>query len=310
MSKRYRRKKYNDDYLDLIGIAILGIITYIIKFIINNWKIIIYTAITIIIVIILIMNRKKFKEIYEHYYMKKLKKKSQLYLNTEKLNNKYNLHELNNFIDYYNISNKSSLESCNIDDYLMMTINDKYDKLLEYKKKYDELTHIYSIYLKEYDELKKYINEEEAKEIKISIKKYNKYQNKIFEENKIKRNYEFRVVIYINYRSKKGKVRKNIYKSYDPKHFLEILNEYKTIKNKKKINEINSRIERAKMSASMRYDVFKRDNFTCTICGKSKKDGVQLEVDHIIPVSKGGKTVMSNLQTLCDRCNRGKSNKL
>lgn len=62
MSKRYRRKKYNDDYLDLIGIAILGVITYIIKFIINNWEIIIYTAITIIIVIILIMNRKKLKK--------------------------------------------------------------------------------------------------------------------------------------------------------------------------------------------------------------------------------------------------------
>ena len=67
--------------------------------------------------------------------------------------------------------------------------------------------------------------------------------------------------------------------------------------------------ERAKMSASLRYDVMKRDNFRCTICGRSADDGVTLHVDHIKPVSKGGKTEMSNLRTLCDYCNLGKSDK-
>ena len=67
--------------------------------------------------------------------------------------------------------------------------------------------------------------------------------------------------------------------------------------------------ERAKMSASLRYDVMKRDNFRCTICGRSADDGVILHVDHIKPVSKGGKTEMSNLRTLCDYCNLGKSDK-
>jgi len=67
--------------------------------------------------------------------------------------------------------------------------------------------------------------------------------------------------------------------------------------------------ERAKMSASLRYDVMKRDHFRCTICGRSADDGVTLHVDHIKPVSKGGKTEMSNLRTLCDYCNLGKSDK-
>ncbi|MBR2352886.1 MAG: HNH endonuclease, partial [Clostridia bacterium] len=43
--------------------------------------------------------------------------------------------------------------------------------------------------------------------------------------------------------------------------------------------------------------------------GATSRDGVKLEVDHIIPVSKGGKSTLDNLQTLCERCNRGKGTK-
>lgn len=69
-------------------------------------------------------------------------------------------------------------------------------------------------------------------------------------------------------------------------------------------------IKRKSLSKSLRYDVFKRDNFSCQLCGRTpQEDGVKLEVDHIIPVSKGGTNDMSNLQTLCFDCNRGKSNK-
>ena len=64
--------------------------------------------------------------------------------------------------------------------------------------------------------------------------------------------------------------------------------------------------QRRKVNDSLRYDILKRDKFRCCICGATANDGVKLEVDHIIPVSKGGKSEKSNLQTLCERCNRGK----
>lgn len=67
--------------------------------------------------------------------------------------------------------------------------------------------------------------------------------------------------------------------------------------------------ERSKLNASLRYDVLKRDNFRCVICGRSAADGVTLHVDHIKPISKGGKTELNNLRTLCDYCNLGKSDK-
>lgn len=61
------------------------------------------------------------------------------------------------------------------------------------------------------------------------------------------------------------------------------------------------------VSKRIRFEVFKRDKFTCQYCGKSAPD-VILEVDHIDPKSKGGKDDIMNLVTSCYDCNRGKSN--
>lgn len=58
------------------------------------------------------------------------------------------------------------------------------------------------------------------------------------------------------------------------------------------------------------WTVLARDKWKCRSCGRTaKEDGVLLEVDHIIPRSKGGNDDISNLQTLCKKCNIGKSNK-
>ena len=62
-------------------------------------------------------------------------------------------------------------------------------------------------------------------------------------------------------------------------------------------------------SPRLRFQVLARDKFTCRFCGASpaKDTSVNLHVDHIVPWSKGGKTTLSNLQTLCSTCNLGKS---
>lgn len=67
--------------------------------------------------------------------------------------------------------------------------------------------------------------------------------------------------------------------------------------------------EHAKVTRAMRYDVLRRDGFKCVRCGRGREDGVKLHVDHIVPVSRGGKSTMDNLQTLCEDCNCGKGNK-
>lgn len=79
--------------------------------------------------------------------------------------------------------------------------------------------------------------------------------------------------------------------------------------NSKYVYQQSKDYERSLLTKSMRYDVLRRDGYRCQLCGRSANDGVILHVDHVIPVSRGGRTVMSNLRTLCEECNLGKGAK-
>lgn len=56
----------------------------------------------------------------------------------------------------------------------------------------------------------------------------------------------------------------------------------------------------------LRFEIFKRDDFTCRYCGRRSPE-VVLEVDHIVPVAGGGTDDPINLTTSCWTCNSGKS---
>ena len=70
--------------------------------------------------------------------------------------------------------------------------------------------------------------------------------------------------------------------------------------------------QRALMTRKLRAYIKERDNYTCCICKNSvyNEPNLLLEVDHIIPISKGGMTEENNLQTLCWKCNRAKADKI
>ena len=73
-----------------------------------------------------------------------------------------------------------------------------------------------------------------------------------------------------------------------------------------KINILcDSMAKREHIPARLRHEVFKRDKYRCRECGATNKE-TTLEIDHIVPVAKGGSNNLSNLQTLCKACNRAK----
>ena len=65
-------------------------------------------------------------------------------------------------------------------------------------------------------------------------------------------------------------------------------------------------VKRKTIKPSLRFEILKRDDYRCQMCGVTAKDGATLEIDHIHPVSKGGTNEPDNLQVLCRDCNAGK----
>lgn len=150
-------------------------------------------------------------------------------------------------------------------------------------------------------------NYESSNRSKYSLKKFNRIENRVFKSLVYKKE-DFLITLNLEvyYQSNKGNVNESKYSKFT---FEDLSIMYNDWVNGNKFKETIKQ-ERKIMNDDIRYNVLKRDNYTCQICGVTVKDGAKLHVDHLIPVSKGGKTVMSNLQTLCDRCNIGKSNKI
>jgi hypothetical protein len=61
-------------------------------------------------------------------------------------------------------------------------------------------------------------------------------------------------------------------------------------------------------TTSQKKAILEKDGYKCVVCGKGKREGVELHVDHIIPKSKGGKACIENGQTLCSQHNFLKKN--
>lgn len=141
--------------------------------------------------------------------------------------------------------------------------------------------------------------------LKVPYEKYHEYEEELVNNALLTPITMIEFVCQAMYVSPKGKnsyLRKKTYTITDfqvHKRHIEELEKQKETKV----------YQRRTMTQSLRYDIMKRDGFRCVLCGRGAEDGVKLHVDHIIPVSKGGKTVRSNLRTLCEDCNVGKRDK-
>jgi len=87
--------------------------------------------------------------------------------------------------------------------------------------------------------------------------------------------------------------------------FLDEIDGHTVMPETMKLTLIGSDARRTSIGLKKRIFVLERDDYTCVKCGRKTNEG-RLEVDHIIPVSKGGTDELNNLQTLCFECNRGK----
>lgn len=78
----------------------------------------------------------------------------------------------------------------------------------------------------------------------------------------------------------------------------------KALEGRKMTDQQNNHV-RVPVSKKLRFEVFKRDKFTCQYCGARAPEAI-LQCDHIVPVASGGATDILNLTTSCQPCNSGK----
>ncbi len=140
--------------------------------------------------------------------------------------------------------------------------------------------------------------------IGFSETKFNNIEKQLIDSSIISdKVYNIAAHVIVNYVNKNYDI---IYKKDRYVEYNELVSIYEEWKNSKKY-KVTTEKERKLMNYSLREEVLKRDGYKCVVCGKTEQDGVRLEIDHIIPVSKGGQSTISNLQTLCSSCNAKKN---
>lgn len=166
---------------------------------------------------------------------------------------------------------------------------------------------------KEFDYLIKYFNMNFDKESIPYFKNFLELVNNIENEIPNKKAYIKRLNSYfptftLTYTSPKGRSHLEHSVYFNSVKISEILNKIETLYDKKSFITT----QRKMMTANLRQQILERDHYTCQKCGNNrmKEPNLLLEIDHIIPVSKGGLTEPNNLQTLCWKCNRSKSNNI
>lgn len=250
------------------------------------------------------INTDKHKEFVQSYSTT-LKKLSEL-------NTLYHFFDNVSFDMSYTYDNEHFFDLINCQDYLIYQLQFKQRKIIEQIKKIKQNEINYNKYLNKLKELPPigtysvpYGNLKKQKLIEIESKLYNKML--------LTPCISFRIAVSLYRSSMDGMIydKKIEYFNADTILFLinRLNNKNGTYFNDKEIWDSVSIVERGKVSNRMRFSIYERDGYRCRNCGISEKYA-KLEIDHIIPIAKGGKTEYNNLQTLCHKCNVEKSDSL
>lgn len=137
-------------------------------------------------------------------------------------------------------------------------------------------------------------------------------EKEIFEDETFESPEDFEVKIILYYAKMNGEVVGNKAQTFDRAEVMNLIDRLNDRNgyyyNDRGIWDSLCRVERGKVSNKLRIRVYERDGYKCRYCGRGE-DECSLQIDHIKPISKGGKSIYDNLQTLCEDCNKQKDNK-
>ncbi len=227
---------------------------------------------------------KELKQINSHYRFNKIKNYD--------LENSY---DNENFYGVIQTRDYLIYQLVYIQKDVLKAMNDANGNKMMFNKYMDEVSNECSFGKFDTDELPK------------NQKKLAKTEKKLFEKSIKTPQTSFRMSVCLILTNINGRYRTSKRRSFEPKEIRSLIGK---INNKRggfylddEIWNAICRVERGKVTNRLRFAIYARDGYRCRNCGRRTDD---LEIDHIIPIAKGGKSTYDNLQTLCPRCNKKK----
>lgn len=253
-----------------------------------------------IVIPISISNRKYKRFVIEH---------SKALKNLKIINQKYSFKKVKNYDGKHSYDNENFYDNISTQDYLTY-------ELINYKKKVLAAIDAARYNKRIIDSYNEDIKNEckfgsfDTDELLKSKRKLARYEKNLFKSETKKPKTSFSIYIELILTKINGRVVRRKYRTFSTDEIRSIIdrlnNNQDGFYKDEDIWESICRVERGKVTNKLRFSIYRRDGWRCCKCRRKTGD---LEIDHIVPIAKGGKTTYNNLQTLCRRCNKEKGTK-
>lgn len=243
-----------------------------------------------------------------NYYRQFVTKNSITLKKLNELNKKNNFHNIMNLDEKHIYDNEKIYDNIACIDYLVYQLQFKQyeilrqiDRVANNRKMYEE----YRKQVKQIQEFGKFIQPIN----KLHKRKLLTIEKDLFKQNELHPQTSFSIQIELYRSDINGRIFSGKSDDFDSDQIKQLIrklnNKSGNFYKDRDIWDSICKVERGKVSNKMRFSIYKRDEYRCCKCGRSG-NMCDLEIDHIKPIAKGGKSTYDNLQTLCHRCNQQK----
>ena len=259
----------------------------------------------VVLIIVFSVKNKRIQE-YKQFVIKNsgaLKKLNEI-------NSKYQFARVGNYTISNIYDNKDYYDTISCVDYLTYKLTYKQKDILQLLSLTEKNREEYKLYREEINSSKIAYGQYSEDTSSMNIEKLKTIEKQIVKESIKKPNCDLSITIELYRSDLNGNIFEDKGKVFYESAIKELLRRINQKRGDFYLDESvwNSicRVERGKVTNKLRFAIYERYNYMCRKCGSTEN----LEIDHIIPIAKGGKTTWDNLQTLCRDCNQLKGDNI
>lgn len=226
------------------------------------------------------------------------------------INQKYQFNEIDNFDMVHRYDNKNFYNEISCKDYLTYQLVYVKRKVKAAMKDTLFNKNLYEKYVEETGKISCF-NQYDVDELPKNKRRLAKIEKNVFYKCNYHPTINFSITVKLISTNINGRQKRSKHQTFYPKDISDIIF---------KINQKNGnfylvdeiwksicKVERGKVTNRLRFQIYARDHNRCRRCGRYSDN---LEIDHIVPIAKGGKSTPDNLQSLCPKCNKEKGTRI